>query len=549
MIYLTHFNKRKTPQNEAIPGSAQVPNSAGGYAWEMDDWTRLRRFLILGSQGGSYYISERTLTRENAAVVERCIVADGIRVVQEIVAISEAGRAPKNDPALFALAMAAGLGDDVTRRAALEALPKVARIGTHLFHFAAYVEGFRGWGRGLRTAIANWYGEMPNDQLALQLLKYRQRDGWSHRDLLRLAHPKTADPTRNALFHWSVDGWEGVGEEPHPDEVLKLIWAFERLQKSSSTKESARLVSEYRLPMEAVPSEKRSREVWEALLPHCGLTFLFRNLGNLSKAGVLGKGSPESTSQITIRLTDESALKRARIHPIQVLSALTVYGQGHGARSDGQWDVAPEVVDALDKAFYLSFGNVTSTGKRWVLGLDVSGSMSSGQIAGVPGLSPRVGSVAMSMVTYQRESNVSLVAFTAGAGGATGGKWGGGQSGLTPLSFSGRQRLDDIMKATSQMPFGGTDCALPMIWAAKNKIKADAFVIYTDSETWHGDIHPAQALREYRDKMGIPARLIVVGMVSNGFTIADPNDSGMLDIVGFDTSSPEVISQFACGNI
>ena len=40
------------------------------------------------------------------------------------------------------------------------------------------------------------------------------------------------------------------------------------------------------------------------------------------------------------------------------------------------------------------------------------------------------------------------------------------------------------------------------------------------------------------------AKAVVVGMTSNGFTLADPNDRGMLDVVGFDTSVPAVISDF-----
>ena len=56
-------------------------NSAGGYTWPVDDWVRLDRFLILGAEGGSYYASERTLVRENAEAVERCLRADGRRAV------------------------------------------------------------------------------------------------------------------------------------------------------------------------------------------------------------------------------------------------------------------------------------------------------------------------------------------------------------------------------------------------------------------------------------------------------------------------------------
>ena len=70
-------------------------------------------------------------------------------------------------------------------------------------------------------------------------------------------------------------------------------------------------------------------------------------------------------------------------------------------------------------------------------------------------------------------------------------------------------------------------------------------MIITDSETWAGEIHPAEALRQYRDKTGIAAKLAVVAITSNGFTIADPDDGGMLDVVGFDATAPQIIADFA----
>ncbi len=105
-------------------------------------------------------------------------------------------------------------------------------------------------------------------------------------------------------------------------------------------------------------------------------------------------------------------------------------------------------------------------------------------------------------------------------------------------------RLDDAVCAVSGLKFGGTDCALPMLYALERRLPVDAFVVYTDSETWAGSIHPVQPLRQYRERTGIAAKLVVVGLVSNGFSIADPNDAGMLDVVGFDTASPAVIADF-----
>ena len=43
-----------------------------------------------------------------------------------------------------------------------------------------------------------------------------------------------------------------------------------------------------------------------------------------------------------------------------------------------------------------------------------------------------------------------------------------------------------------------------LIEAAK---KEGQVVIYTDSETWAGDIHPVQALRQYREQSGIAANV------------------------------------------
>lgn len=82
-------------------------------------------------------------------------------------------------------------------------------------------------------------------------------------------------------------------------------------------------------------------------------------------------------------------------------------------------------------------------------------------------------------------------------------------------------------------------------WATANKVLADTFVVYTDNETWAGSVHPHQALRGYRDWSGIDARLVVVGLTATDFTIADPADPGMLDISGFDSALPTLLTDFS----
>jgi len=546
MDYTKHYATTRTPQSEQIPGKNMVVNNAGGFTFAIDDWSRLDRFLVLGSDGGTYYVNEHDLTVRNADAVKRCVEADGPRSVARIVEISEGGRAPKNDPALFALAMACKFGNRETRGLAYRALPRVARIGTHLFSFVQYShKGFGLSGRGWQSAIQHWYDDKDPADLTYQLIKYQQRNGWSHRDVLRLARPRPLSVLKNALYRYVTKG-----EVPDiDDDAVARLYAFESAKTAESAMEIARLIRVHRLTREMIPTNYLSSlDVWTALLEKMPLNAMVRNLGKMTSIGLL-KPLSDETSSVCMRLREPSYFRRSRLHPLSILIALRTYQQGHGIKGKLQWSPVAEIVDALDDAFYLAFQNVESTGKRIMLALDTSGSMARG-IGQYP-ISCREAAGAMAMITARTESRHVTTVFTcAGDNPMNGGpssRFHGFENGISTVTLSPRQRLDDIIQFLNDRPMGGTDCSLPMRYALERGLDVDAFVIYTDNETWHGDIHPVQALAEYRRKTGIPAKLIVVGMIASGFSIADPNDRGMLDICGFDTATPQVISQFIGG--
>ena len=520
MKYAQLFKPRSTPQTSPIPGTGQVPNNAGGFTWTLDRWAVLDRFLILGSETGTYYASPQKLTADSVDELLLLIRVDGERVVRRVVEVSLAGLAPKNDPAILVLALCASMGDDGTRATAFRALPAVCRTGTHLFAFAELCDGLRGWGRGLRRAIAAWYNSKPVAELEYQLLKYGQREGWSNRDLLRLAHPVPASAEHRALYKWVVDG-DVTGTMPKIEAMLKV-----REAKTAAT--VAEIVRESALPREAIPTEWLNKpEVWEALLESMPMTAMIRNLATMTRVGLLKPGAA-ATDKVVRSLSQGERLKRARVHPMSLLIAHRTYALGRGMRGSGVWTPVPAIVDALDLAFYGAFQNVEGAGKRFLLGIDVSGSMSCGWIAGAP-VTPCEAATAMAMVTVATEDSVTPMAFS---------------SEFRPLNLSRRMKLDQALSLTQAQAIGATDCSLPMTFALNRRLPVDVFVIYTDNETWAGRIHPAQALRQYRDKMGIAAKLIVVGLTSTGFTIADPADPGMLDVVGFDASAPAAMNQF-----
>jgi 60 kDa SS-A/Ro ribonucleoprotein len=537
----TGFNYLKTAYGPATQrektDARQVENNAGGFTFVVDDWSRLQRFLVLGAEGGTYYASERTLVRENAAVVERLIQLDGPRLVREVTELSVSGRAPKNDPAILALAMAAKLGNEPTRIAAYAALPKVCRIGTHLYHFATFTSsiGNGGWGRGMRNAIARWFNARSVDDAAHQLLKYQSRDGWSARDLLNLTHPNPKKATgegsfevRDALYGWVTLGYDKL-EEDKRSRVPAMVDAFERLKKETDLDKVLKLIVDHDLPREAVPTQHLTHaKVWEALLPHMGLTALLRNLATMTRVGVIAPLG-EHVGSICARLTDASQLTKARVHPIQMLSAFKTYSSGHGVRGSSTWMPVQTVVDALDAGFYASFAAVEPTHKPTLLALDVSGSMTIGEIGGCKGLNPREASAAMALVTAAREPNHHILGFS---------------HTFVDVPISPKMRLDQAIAVIERIPMGRTDCALPMLWAEKTKAAVDSVSIYTDNETWFGDVHPHKALQSYRRSSGRSTKVAIVGMTATAFTIADPTDGGMMDVVGFDASAPALMADF-----
>jgi 60 kDa SS-A/Ro ribonucleoprotein len=558
--------KRIPSQFESIKGreSEMTQNSNGAFVFAVDDWKQLERFLVLGSDKGTYYISAAKLTRDNAMAVLRCLDVDGVKTVNIIAEISEAGRAVKNEPALFALALASSHTNPAVRKAAFDALPRVARTATHLFTFAEYMQSFRGWGKAARRAIASWYTEKDTKALAYQLIKYQNRDGWAHRDLMRLAHPVAKDNAQEALFRWAVSGYEGLSDTNRKvrrtveyggvkgHEIVNLerpalvgylheqVEAFEQMKalKVDEVAKAVDLINRYDLPREAVSTHFLTNpDIWVALLNRMPMTAAVRNLGVMTKNGVFNIKSAKD--KVLDMLSNEEHLKRSRIHPMQVLIALKTYANGGGMRSKSTWTVDRDISSSLDGAFYKTFKNVTPTGKRQLIALDVSGSMAGTNTTSIEGLSAREVTAAVALVTMSVEDNVSIVGF---------------QDKVTELKITPKMDLPAVLRVISNLDFGSTDCAAPFAWAKQHKKEFDAFSVYTDNETGSGSYwghrpssQPSEALKAYRKSTGIPAKLAVVATAANNFSIADPTDAGMMDVCGFDGSVPAVLADFFRG--
>jgi 60 kDa SS-A/Ro ribonucleoprotein len=534
---LRNVKTREVAQTERTPGRDEIQNAAGGFVFKVTDKTRLERFLILGTDKGTFYASEKDLTSQNFDFIVKQAQTNVRGLVDTIVEVRTQNRAAKQSPAIFALAVALVYGDD--KAYVRQAVNTVLKTGTQLFEFAQYIENLGGWGRAKRAAIADWYESKSADALAYQAIKYRQRNGWTHRDAFRLSHPKGVDTLVGDFIL-------GKNDHDFSTDSNRVLEGFKVMQAAKNVNDVLNALENYdNLPWETIPTEfLKDARVWKKLFyaGALGQTALLRNVTRFSKIGAFD--DIQFAGDVAKRLADKAEIAKGRMHPVAYLNALGVYTNGRITSHEGwggyggcrqkDWTTNAKVAGALETGFYNAFGNVKPANKRTMVSIDVSGSMTWWGPAGLVGLDCREAAAAMAMVLVRTEPYVTVNAFS---------------TDLRDAGISDTDNLATVQSKISRLPMGGTDCAQPMVHATAKNLEIDTFTVWTDNETWAGRVKPVDALRKYRQKSGIDAKLVVVGMTSTEASIADPSDKGMLDVVGFDSNAPGVIAEFSAGRL
>lgn len=524
----------------------------------LDKWKKFERFLLLGNETNKVSLDEHSLNVESCQSAVACAKEDVDRAVTLIKDISVSGRNFKQDPPLLALAAISSL-DSKSAKAVYSVLPQCLRYGTQVFMFMKYVNDIRGFGTGMRKSLSSFVDKDINS-VATQMVKYQNREGWGWRDYLRVVRPEGATPAHSALFRYivtegkdfaerDVKGKGTIKDRKYASVDKALIPdSFMAAQECLRTTDSSRaveLIGRYKLTHEMVNNDlKKNPDIWAALLEHMKPEAMLRNLGRMTAIGLV-KPLSQASKKIVGVFSDPEQVKKARLHPFKTLIGLKTYEQGHGDKGSLSWSPVPAVLSAMETAFYSGFASVEPTNKNFYFGVDISGSMSTSIVAGhrkgkggrlepnVLPISCREGTGVLTMMMARTERNYYAMGFTSGRGA------------LTEIKITPKMDLKTVCNIMSKLPMGGTDCALPMIDAKNRKLEVDSFVVLTDNETWAGSIKPAQALNDYRQATGRPAKLIVVAMAGTDFTIADPEDPESLDIVGMDSSVVELISNFS----
>lgn len=523
----------QTPQNQTIPGrqTDMTQGRSGGYQFKIDLWQQLRRCLLMGTAQGSFYANKHELTDEFVQIVHKAVKVDPVKTADAILYASD-GHAINNSAPLLALVLLSMGETPEAKQAFQDIFLKVVRTGSHFYEWLNYTRSLRGFGKLVRTCGKSWLAKPDGKALAYQFLKYQQRHGFTHRDALRLFHVKPETPDQQALYQWATQGWDTVPEAP-PTEAMTQIWWYERVKRDPSLTLSA--IREGRLTHEMIaPIGQMDQSAWQLLFQEMPIGALLRNLGSLTQLGILQVNRPKNLEHLAHRLQSRKALRKGRIHPIDILKALKTYQSGGQlGRSQKTWQPVSRVIDILEIALERSFDVVAPTGKTFLHAVDVSGSMSYYTVSSV-GLTCCEIATTLALATAKAEKNYVIRGFS---------------TEFRDLGITARDSFRSALEKATLNNFGGTDAAVAYDWAIKQRVKVDVFCFWTDSESWAGRSHPSQRLAEYRRKVNPKAKAVYVTLAPYHISLVDPQDPNSWDFSGFDPAMPKVIQMIAQGSL
>ncbi|XP_062582443.1 uncharacterized protein LOC134244189 [Saccostrea cucullata] len=501
-------------------------------------------------------IASRIILDELSIIIQR---GGGEQLIKKIKDASEMNC--RFYPLAYTLAVCARSTNQAVSKKAYEALPIVCKIPGHLFLFISYCQkslDLKSWPRKHRKAIARWYTENPcylEDPLLLakHVTKYKKRHGITHKRVIKSCHPNPGRcPTDIRYILCYVT--KGIAKATQlkqreggriSQRVVEFIEDVETIKKKNVPEEDLiNIIRKQQLTWEQIPNEfLRFKKVWNALLHLMPMTALLRNLGKLTKFGLLQPGSVEE-KRVCSRIENQDILKQAYLHPIQILSSLNGYRRGRELRSNQRrWAVNPNIVKSLTKAFMIQLASnrIQMQPKNILIAINVQIAMEN-HVVGIPSMNCKQTAIALAMTLRNvYSSSAHTITF--------GGKNTRGQGFDFPLTEEGLFDTEKVLESiVPRKDYEATDFGEPFQYALGNLERVDAIIIMTDHLTTEDqkDIrnHYAQFKQSKRN-----TSLITICFKNSGKVppVADPEDPRMLDVIGVDADAVKIILSFLSG--
>lgn len=340
-------------------------------------------------------------------------------------------------------------------------------------------------------------------------------------DVIKMVHPKPHTVSRDALYGYLI------GKTHDASALPALVREFEawKLQPAGPVPD---------VPFQMLTALPLTAEHWKDIARRASWQTTRMNLNTFARHGVFD--DPLLVRLIAERLGNNTAVKRARVFPYQLLMAYT----------SAAATVPVAIREALQDAMEVATQNVPTVQGRVVVCPDVSGSMRSSVTGFRPGASSAVTCLhvaALMAAVLLRQNHQSLVLPFS--------------DNVVPVQLNPRDSVMTNARKLIALPSGGTNCSAPLAALNQRKEKADLVIYVSDNESWmdtpvHGRFggsatKTAQQWSVFKQRNPL-ARLVCLDIQPSTTTQAKDR-ADILNIGGFSDQVFEVIAAFARGEL
>jgi 60 kDa SS-A/Ro ribonucleoprotein len=504
---MANKNLFQTVAGWLLPKS-DATNEAGGSAYRFTAKHALAQYAVTGCLNATYYASAET---QLAKVIELAGAVPPDFIAKTAIYCRTRGYM-KDMPALLCATLA-------TLDTALlsKVFDRVIDDGKMLRNFVQIVRsgaaGRKSLGSAPKRLVRRWFEQRTDDQV------FRASVGQSPSlaDVIKMVHPRPANPAREALYGWLIG-------RPHKTEALSsLVREFEAFKRGDA-KEAPDV------PFQMLTALELSGAAWRAIAGKAPWQTTRMNLNTFARHGVFGDRA--MTHEIADRLRDPAKVRRARCFPYQLLTAY----------QSADKTVPAVVRDALQDAMEVAIENVPSIAGRVFVCPDVSGSMQS------PVTGHRTGSTTatrcidvaalVAAAVVRKNADAEVVAFS---------------DNVVPCHLNSRDSVMTNAQKLASLPSGGTDCSAPLRHLNAKREKGDLVVIVSDNMSWmnsHGGGRSTATMQEWAAfrARNHGARLVCLDIQPYASTQAAERED-ILNIGGFSDAVFEIIASFAAGEL
>ncbi len=489
----------------ALVPAATVTNDAGAVAYELSPEATLARLAATGCLTPTYYATaEVQLDR----VLELAGKVDPDFLARTAVYARRKGFM-KDMPALLCAILATR---DLDRL--IEVFPQVIDNGKMLRNFVQIlrsgVTGRKSLGTAPKRLVRQWLERATERQLVQATIGKAP----SLADIVKMVHPRPADPAREAFYAWLIGKPYDLAALPGTLRAFEA-WKTDRTGDIPD------------VPFQMLTAQDLGETEWSAIAKNASWQTSRMNLNTFARHGVFNDAA--LVKFLAARLADPDQVRRARVFPYQLLVAFM----------NADKYVPADLRDALQDAMETAVGNVPEIAGNVVICPDVSGSMGQAVTGFRKGATSKVRCIdvaALVAAAFLRKNRKARVLPF--------------EIAVVDVKLNSRNSVMTNATKLAAVGGGGTNCSAPLAQLNTNKTPADLVIFISDNESWADPANnrgTAMMTEWQKLKSRNPnAKLVCIDLVPN-LTTQAPDRKDILNIAGFSDNVFDLIATFATG--